>query len=126
MCNVWRMELQTWYHRTHEETHIHRPCWNSSREDLRRREEASHEDAEMTQGRKERHGNLDNDHHRYDDQAYWRPRYMFHWLKAMGGSIHEAYRHFKSYNGKESYVQLGLEAPEHGEQESDLAKGHFT
>lgn len=77
----------------------------------------------MTQVRNGKHGNLDNGHQRDEDQQYWRPRYMFHWLRAIGGSIDEAYNHFRDYKGKESHVQLGLEMPEHGKDEKDFEHG---
>ena len=42
---------------------------------------------------------------------YWRPSYMFHWLKAVGGNVMNAYDHFKDYIGKESYDEMKLDRP---------------
>ena len=51
--------------------------------------------------------------HQAGDQVEdWRPSYMFHWPKALGKSIKEAYDAFEEYEGKVSYEQLGLESPE--------------
>ena len=45
------------------------------------------------------------------DEEYWRPSYMFHWLKHVGGSIGEAYKHFGQYYVRQSYLELKLETP---------------
>ena len=37
---------------------------------------------------------------------------MFHWLKAIGGNVEDAYKQFQSYNGKQSYSELQLDEPE--------------
>ena len=42
------------------------------------------------------------------DRQYWRPNYMFHWLKETGKQINEAYVAFENYKGKLSYEELGL------------------
>ena len=53
---------------------------------------------------------------------------MFHWLKAMGGSIEEAYNHFKEYRGKASYTQLGLTPLDSTEEEEsgDGGSSHMS
>ena len=42
---------------------------------------------------------------------YWRPSYMFHWLKHIGGKIEDAYHHFEDYKGMLSYQELNLDVP---------------
>ena len=44
---------------------------------------------------------------------------MFHWLKAIGGSIDSAYETFKQYEGKASYTKLGLGLPTPMEKDDD-------
>ena len=47
-----------------------------------------------------------------EEREYWRPSYMFHWLKAIGRPINEAYVALKEYKGKTSYRELNLHKPE--------------
>lgn len=61
-----------------------------------------------------------------DDREYWRPRYMFHWLRAMGGNIKDAYKTFETYRGKESYKQLELEPPKEWMETMNAAKNSRT
>lgn len=51
------------------------------------------------------------------DKEYWRPSYMFHWLKATGKRISEAYKAFEEYEGRTSYEKIRLEPLEPMEQE---------
>ena len=92
------------------------PCWTKCREDSRRRKVQSHEGAEMTQGQEEEHGVTTNtsidEAGTNGDRNYWRPSYMFHWLRAVGGDVEDAYKHFPRYNGKQSYEELQLDEPE--------------
>ena len=44
-------------------------------------------------------------------KEYWRPSYMFHWLRCIGGSTEDAYKHFEQYKGRESYEELQLQPP---------------
>ena len=60
----------------------------------------SHVDCEDDEGGSER------------EEEYWRPRYMFHWLKAAGWQVKDAYKAFETYKGKASYDQLQLKPPE--------------
>ena len=46
-----------------------------------------------------------------EDKEYWRPSYMFHWLRAVGRNIDEAYEAFEEYRGRASYEELGLNHP---------------
>ena len=46
-----------------------------------------------------------------DENNYYRPSYMFHWLKSIGRTISEAYTAFEEYHGKISYRETGLEKP---------------
>ena len=46
-----------------------------------------------------------------DSKEYWRPSYVFHWLKCIGGNGDEAYTHFEQYKGRESYEELQLQPP---------------
>lgn len=85
------------------------PCGNWSREDLRRCEESSCENAGMMQGRKDKHGDLDDELLVKEAHDYWKSRYMYHWLKTMGGNTEEAYHLFRECRGKGSYMLLGLE-----------------
>ena len=53
------------------------------------------------------------------DKEYYRPSYMFHWLKVSGWQTDEAYQAFENFKGKASYEELGLEAPTPMAQEED-------
>ena len=53
------------------------------------------------------------------EKEYWRPSYMFHWLKAKGWHVKDAYTAFEQYQGKVSYEQIGLEPPIPMMQDSD-------
>ena len=44
---------------------------------------------------------------------------MFHWQKATGKRVDEAYEAFRNYNGKASYEELGLGIPTSMPQEED-------
>ena len=54
-----------------------------------------------------------------EDKEYYRPSFMFHWLKATGRRVDEAYEAFRNYNGKASYEELGLGIPTPMPQEED-------
>ena len=58
----------------------------------------------------------------WDEREYWRPSYMFHWLKAIGGSIDRAYETFQKYEGKASYTRMGLELPTPMEKDDDCTR----
>ena len=38
-----------------------------------------------------------------EDREYYRPSYMFHWLRATGRGIQDAYQAFESYEGRNSF-----------------------
>ena len=46
-----------------------------------------------------------------DPKEYWRPSYMFQWLRCIGASVKESYKHFEKYKGKQSYDELQLQPP---------------
>ena len=54
-----------------------------------------------------------------NDHEYWRPSFMFHWLKAIGGNVKDAYKEFEDYKGRESYEELGLDHPQPPQQDGD-------
>ena len=92
------------------------PCWAECREDSRCREVQSHDATEMTQGQDDQQGSTNNNS-TDNDEEYWRPSYMFHWLSATGEEVTNAYEAFKSYEGKKSYTMLNLKAPTPMEQD---------
>ena len=46
-----------------------------------------------------------------DEKEYWRPSYMFNWLRAAGWDVKDAYQAFETYRGKASYEQMNLQPP---------------
>ena len=36
-----------------------------------------------------------------EEKEYWRPSFMFHWQKAIGKNMEEAYEAFQDYKGRE-------------------------
>ena len=65
----------------------------------------------------------ENDGGTEGDHEFWRPSYMFHWLKSTGKGIHEAYSAFEEYQGRASYEQLGLKSPEPMPRDEDQSDG---
>ena len=47
-----------------------------------------------------------------DEKEYYRPSYMFNWLRAAGWDLKDAYKAFDMYQWERSYDQLGLEPPQ--------------
>ena len=46
-----------------------------------------------------------------DAREYWRPSYMFHWLRSIGRQMIEAYIAFEEYKGRTSYQEMELDKP---------------
>ena len=52
-------------------------------------------------------------------REYWRPSYMFHWLKCIGGNVADAYKHFEQYKGQQSHEELQPQPPTPMEEHDD-------
>ena len=60
---------------------------------------------------------------------FWRPSFMFHELKHIGGDISEAYNRFKHYRGRQSYLEIKLDHPkpmQDGEDDDGSEWSHMS
>ena len=129
MCDEWNCKRSTvkamkkHVYTTRVEPEESGSCWTERREGSRCRTDHAYDDTERTRGSEEQHENVNPGitQHMHDSEAavlnmdeereYWRPSYMFKWLRAIGEDITNASEAFEQYKGKESYKEMGLEPP---------------